>query len=153
MQGFASGIPEALAHPGTDPAALAVLLWLGLVTTALVLFLEAEALESLSASGEESIQTCDSRLTPADLYLLDGLGTNHQRPTTRLGFPTKRCLTFAWPGIFYIIYTAFFVAVFSSTSSYLSRYCCMYVYMYVMYHTAGFFWGGAGAELALDLLL
>lgn len=45
-------MPEALAHPGADPWALAVLVWLGLVNTAVVLFLETEALESVSASGE-----------------------------------------------------------------------------------------------------
>ncbi|CAN0239027.1 unnamed protein product [Pylaiella littoralis] len=56
---FASGIPEALAHPGTDPAALAVLLWLGLVTTALVLFLETDALQSLSASEVAVIESLE----------------------------------------------------------------------------------------------
>ncbi|CAM9148592.1 unnamed protein product [Ectocarpus sp. 6 AP-2014] len=48
--GFPSGLPEALTNPGADPWALAVLLWLGLVNTALVLFLETDALESVSAS-------------------------------------------------------------------------------------------------------
>lgn len=51
-QGFPSGMPEALTIAGIDPLALAVLLWLGLVNTALVLFLETDALESVSASGE-----------------------------------------------------------------------------------------------------
>lgn len=51
-QGFPSGLPEALTNPGTNPWALAVLLWLGLVNTALVLFLETDALESVSASGK-----------------------------------------------------------------------------------------------------
>ena len=45
-------MPEALAHPGTDPWALVVLVWLGLVNTAVVLSLETDALESVSASGE-----------------------------------------------------------------------------------------------------
>ncbi|CAM9191572.1 unnamed protein product [Hapterophycus canaliculatus] len=48
--GFTSGMPEALTNPGTDLWALAVLIWLGLVNTALVLFLETDALESVSAS-------------------------------------------------------------------------------------------------------
>ncbi|CAB1120230.1 unnamed protein product [Ectocarpus sp. CCAP 1310/34] len=48
--GFPAGLLEALMNPGTDPWALAVMLWLGLVNTALVLFLETDALESVSAS-------------------------------------------------------------------------------------------------------
>lgn len=52
VQGFLSGIPAALANPGTDPWAWAVLVWLGLINTALVLFLETNALESVSAAGE-----------------------------------------------------------------------------------------------------
>jgi len=52
LPGFPSDVPEALANSGVDPWALAVLLWLGLVNTALVLFLETDALESVSAAGE-----------------------------------------------------------------------------------------------------
>ena len=51
-QGFSSTVPAALANPGTDPWAWAVLVWLGLINTALVLFLETNSLESVSAAGE-----------------------------------------------------------------------------------------------------
>lgn len=54
FEGFPCAVPEALVDPGTNPWALAVLLWLALVNTALVLFLETEALESASASGEQA---------------------------------------------------------------------------------------------------
>lgn len=43
-------------HPGTEPWALVVLVWLGLVNTAVVLWLETSALESVSASGERRRQ-------------------------------------------------------------------------------------------------
>eukprot|EP00903_Cladosiphon_okamuranus_P008367 g8045.t1 len=57
--GFSSSIPPALANPLTDPWAWGVLLWLGLVNTALVLFLEANSLESVSAAEATVIQSLE----------------------------------------------------------------------------------------------
>lgn len=42
---------ETLAHPWTGFLLLVTLFWLGVVTTAMVLLLEAFALENISASG------------------------------------------------------------------------------------------------------
>lgn len=54
-----SGLPEALANPIADPWALGVLVWTSLVTTALTLFLETTALESVSASEATVIYSLD----------------------------------------------------------------------------------------------
>lgn len=52
MAAFPTGIPEVLMHPFADPWPLAVILWLGLVTTAFVRILETNALQEVSATGE-----------------------------------------------------------------------------------------------------
>eukprot|EP00752_Nemacystus_decipiens_P012096 g10723.t1 len=59
VSGGFSGIPAALANPGTDPLAWGVLVWLGLINTALVLFLETKSLESVSAAEATVIQSLE----------------------------------------------------------------------------------------------